>query len=45
MGVCDNLTAGGIYGRLDGLMVFVLFIIAVVISFGVMAMPKGRAQS
>ncbi len=35
---------GGIYGRLDGLVVVMLFIIAVVVSYGVIAMPKARAQ-
>ncbi len=35
---------GGIYGRLDGLVVIMLFIIAVIVSYGVIAMPKARAQ-
>ena len=35
---------GGIYGRLDGFIVVMLFIVAVVVSLGAIAMPKAKAQ-
>ena len=35
---------GGIYGRLDGFFVLVFFIVAVVVSLGVVAMPKAKTQ-
>ena len=36
---------GGMYGRLDGFIVLIFFIVAVVVGFGAVAMPKANTQS
>jgi uncharacterized membrane protein len=36
---------GGIYGKLDGLVLVVFFIVAVVVSLGVVAMPTSERKS
>ena len=36
---------GGIAGQLDGFWVVIVFIVAVVVSVGVVAMPKANAQA
>ncbi len=35
---------GAIYGKLDGLAVLIFFIIAVVVSFGIVVMPKPQPK-
>jgi len=35
---------GGIYGRLDGFVMLMFFIVAVVVSLGAVAMPKAKTQ-
>lgn len=36
---------GGIYGKLDGLVLVVFFIVSVVVSLGVVAMPTSERKS
>lgn len=36
---------GGIYGRLDGFAMLLFFIVAVVVSLGVVAMPKPESKT
>jgi hypothetical protein len=36
---------GGIYGKLDGFVLLVFFIVAVAVSFGVIAMPTSEHKS
>ncbi len=36
---------GAIYGKLDGVAVLIFFIVAVVVSFGIVAMPKPESRA